>query len=106
MPHSVRQYKRRIKDWGLDTKYLKHCEMKAIVRKQRQRIAEGKKSVFEVKGLQVEPRKIERADKRYGNFNSPAARKSKLQAKYVAPAFFDHHGLCSYTFRFSLLHPG
>ncbi len=78
MLHSVRQYKRRIKDWGFDTKYFKHGEMKAIVRKHRQRVAEGKKSMFEVKGRQVEPNKIERADKRYGIINSPAARKSKI----------------------------
>jgi hypothetical protein len=91
MLHSVRQYKRRIKDWGFDTKYFKHCEMKAIVRKQRQRIAEGKKSVFKVKGRQVEPEKIERADKRYRRFNSPAACKSKIQPNLWHPALSDRH---------------
>jgi hypothetical protein len=80
-----RQYKRRIKDWGLD-KNLKNCEMKAIVRKQQRRTAEGKRSVFEVKGRQVEPSKIERARKRYEHFNtfatsqhSPPARESRMR---------------------------
>jgi hypothetical protein len=83
-----RQYKRRIKDWGLD-KNFKNCEMKAIVRKQQRRTAEGKKSVFEVKGRQVEPSIIERAQKRYGLFDkfaasqhSPPARESRMHPNF------------------------
>jgi hypothetical protein len=86
---SVRQYKRRIKDWGFDTKYIKNSEMKAIVRKQQRRIAEGKKSVFEVRGRQVDPSKIDRAQKRYGSSNglavsqdSPAARELRKRPNF------------------------
>jgi len=54
-------------------KNLKNCEMKAIVRKQQQRTAEGKRSVFEVKSRRVEQSKIERAQKRYEQFTTFSA---------------------------------
>lgn len=105
-----RQYKRRIKDWGLD-KNLKNCEMKAIVRKRQRRTAEGKKSVFEVKGHQVEPSKIDRAQKRYENLNnfaasqhSSPARESRMHPTSEALAYLTV--MVSYAFRCSLLYTG
>ena len=99
MLHRERQYKRRIKDWGLDNKHLKNCEMKAIVRKRQQRTAEGKKSVFEVKGHQVEPSKIDRAQKRYEHLNnfaasqhSPPARESRMHLNFLKPGLSNGHG--------------
>ncbi|KAF2177735.1 hypothetical protein K469DRAFT_602421 [Zopfia rhizophila CBS 207.26] len=63
-----RQYRTRISQWGMD-KNVKPQEMAAIVRKrQRRKLVETNKGqlVFEVRGSQVEPQKIERWMKRKG----------------------------------------
>jgi hypothetical protein len=63
----LRQYRSRISQWGKD-KNVKSQEMEAIVRKRQKRILiETNKSqlIFEVRGSQVEPQKIERWMKRH-----------------------------------------
>jgi hypothetical protein len=62
-----RQYRMRISQWGKD-KNVKTQEMEAIVRKrQTRKLVETDKGqlVFEVRGSQVEPHKIERWMKRH-----------------------------------------
>ncbi|KAF1967391.1 hypothetical protein BU23DRAFT_437468, partial [Bimuria novae-zelandiae CBS 107.79] len=63
----LRQYRTRISQWGKD-KNVKPQEMEAIVRKrQKRKLVETDKRplVFEVRGGQVEPQKIERWMKRH-----------------------------------------
>jgi hypothetical protein len=54
-----KQYKTRIKAWGLEKK-VKKCEMLAIIRKREERRQRGKESLFFVRGLPVEGQKIDR----------------------------------------------
>ncbi|KAH8702997.1 Tetratricopeptide repeat-domain-containing protein [Phaeosphaeriaceae sp. PMI808] len=68
----LRQYQRRISEWGKD-KNIKPHEMRAIVRKrQRRKLVETNKGelLFEVRGNQVEPQKIARWMKRNGAVES------------------------------------
>ncbi|RAR02066.1 TPR-like protein [Stemphylium lycopersici] len=63
----LRQYRTRISNWGKD-KNFKPQEMQAIVRKrQKRKLVETQKEdlVFEVRGSEVEPSKIERWMKRH-----------------------------------------
>ena len=53
-----RQYKRRIAQWHLDKK-VKDDEMRIMLRNQKQRKREGKKSIFTIRGRRVNPKKIE-----------------------------------------------
>lgn len=54
-----RQYKRRITEWRLD-KNIKDDEMRAMLRKAKERRRQGKDSVFYVRGRLVDPKKMER----------------------------------------------
>jgi len=56
-------YKNRITQWGLDKKH-KEDEMRAIVRKNKQRADLGKESAFSVRGRAVEHRELVRYFKR------------------------------------------
>ena len=47
-------YKMRIKQWGLDKKNNKENEMKAIVHKNKQRLDQGKPSVYRTRNRQVD----------------------------------------------------
>ena len=58
-----RQYKRKISSWRLD-KNIKDHEMRAILAVRTSRIAQGKKSIFYVRGRRVDPAKIDRFLKR------------------------------------------
>ena len=49
MYDSIKMYKRRIKQWGLD-KNNKYDEMRAIVRKTKARLDQGKRSLIHVRG--------------------------------------------------------
>jgi hypothetical protein len=69
MLHRTRQYKIKILEWGLN-KCLSKSEAQAILQKRRQRITEGKKNGFEFRGQQIEPAKLERAQKSFGIFNN------------------------------------
>ncbi|KAF2736992.1 hypothetical protein EJ04DRAFT_395129, partial [Polyplosphaeria fusca] len=63
----LRQYRTRVTQWGKD-KNVKPQEMEAIVRKrQKRKLVETNKRplVFDVRGSQVEPHKIERWMKRH-----------------------------------------
>ena len=66
--NSERQYKRRIKEWHLD-KNVKTAEMRAIVRKQRIRSINNKKSFFRVRGRSVQPDQIHRWLKQHENLD-------------------------------------
>ncbi|KAL8733467.1 MAG: hypothetical protein Q9166_002093 [cf. Caloplaca sp. 2 TL-2023] len=52
-------YKDRIRKWGLE-KNIKSVEMKAIIRKQAQRLLVGKRSAFRLRGVEVPEHKIMR----------------------------------------------
>ena len=66
---SERQLKRKIKDWNLE-KNVKGDEVKVIVRRIRQRAATGKSTIFRMRGLPMDPAKIERWQKRSGTLLS------------------------------------
>jgi hypothetical protein len=61
--HSESQLKRKIREWNLNKK-VKGAEMKAIVRIQQQRAAEGKGTEFRVRDQPVAQAKIDRWQKR------------------------------------------
>lgn len=58
-------YKDRIKQWGLDKKH-KEDEMRAIVRKRKQRKDRGKDSVFSIRGRTIDDAELARYFKRKG----------------------------------------
>ena len=64
---SRKQYRTKIKEWGMDIKNIKNHEMQAIVRKDRKRKAEDplRESEYRVNGQTVEPKKIERFMERW-----------------------------------------
>ncbi|KAL2057518.1 hypothetical protein ABVK25_001902 [Lepraria finkii] len=51
---TVKMYKMRIKQWGLDKKNNKENEMRAIVHKNKQRSDQGKRSVYRTRDRQVD----------------------------------------------------
>ena len=60
---SIRMYRQRIKDWGLDKNH-KDREMKAIVRKHEGRVAKGKASTFRIRGRNIDYQDVLRYLKR------------------------------------------
>lgn len=58
-----RQLKRRITEWHLN-KNVKDFEMRNLLRKQSRHLSRGKKSIFFIRGRQVDHRKIERFSRR------------------------------------------
>ncbi len=69
---SERQYKRRIKQWGLEKK-VKTKEMGAIVRVQRKRFdEEGKETFFRVRKRPVDPKKITRFIRNHARMSNSA----------------------------------
>src|SRR5438045_3198572 len=58
-----KMYKSRIKTWSF-AKNIRKSEMLAISRKMANRNAAGKKSIFKVRGRQVDPSDVERYLKR------------------------------------------
>ena len=58
-------YKTRIKQWGLG-KNNKDSEMRAIVRKKKQRLDRGKGSIIQIRGKAVDDREVARYWKRKG----------------------------------------
>lgn len=59
-----RQLKRKVEDWGLDTKNIKTDDMMAMARKRAKRKDEGKDSVFRLHHIPVDGGKIDRFLKR------------------------------------------
>ncbi|PVH70226.1 hypothetical protein DL98DRAFT_388852, partial [Cadophora sp. DSE1049] len=71
---TIRQYRSRLSQWGLDKKVKPH-EMKAIVKKrQRRRLVETDKGelVFKLRGNLVEPHKIDRWMRKNGIMQNTA----------------------------------
>ena len=60
---SIKMYRQRIKDWGLDKNH-KDNEMKAIVRKYEGRVAEGKASTIRIRGRSIDYQDVVRYWKR------------------------------------------
>ena len=60
---SIRMYRQRIKDWGLDKNH-KDKEMKAIVRKHEGRVAKGKASTLRIRGRNIDYQDVVRYWKR------------------------------------------
>ncbi|KAI4170848.1 MAG: hypothetical protein LQ346_008814 [Caloplaca aetnensis] len=58
-----RQYRRKIRQWGLD-KNVKDNKIKAIIHREAVRFQQGKKSIFYVRNRQVDPKKIKRFARR------------------------------------------
>jgi hypothetical protein len=52
--YSIKMYKTRIKQWGLDTKNNREREMRAIARIHKQRLDQGKRSTYRVAGRLME----------------------------------------------------
>jgi hypothetical protein len=61
-----RQLNRKIHDWSLD-KSVKSHEMRAIIRMQQSGKKDGERSVFRVRGREVEPAKIKRWQSRHSD---------------------------------------
>jgi len=58
-----RQLKRKITEWHLN-KTVKDFEMRNLLRKQSRHLSRGKKSIFFIRGRQVDHMKIERFSRR------------------------------------------
>ncbi|PYH41185.1 Clr5 domain-containing protein, partial [Aspergillus saccharolyticus JOP 1030-1] len=63
---SEKQYKDRLAAWNV-RKNIKAKEVHIMLRKQQRRAAEGKRTAFRVAGQVVEPKRISRFVRRYGN---------------------------------------
>ncbi|CUS14947.1 unnamed protein product [Tuber aestivum] len=82
-----KQYKTRIKAWGLEKK-VKTEEMKAIIRIREKRKSEGRRSVFLVRGRIVPDQKIERFKKSHKEPicpESPSATPSDIECFTPGP---------------------
>ena len=59
---SVKQYKNKIREWGLDTKYVKGEEYRAMLKHQRVRYP--KKTAFRLRGQPIDSSKLSRFERR------------------------------------------
>jgi len=60
--NSNNQWKKKIRQWGLNVKYVKSLDYQAILRKEKQREANGpgKQTAFKLHGRNVRPDKVQR----------------------------------------------
>ena len=73
---SPKVYKTHIKEWGLDKKN-KEPEIRAIIRKNKQRADQGKRSNFRVRGRDIPLAEVVRYSKRKGvSYDEIIARKT------------------------------
>jgi hypothetical protein len=77
---SLKQYKTHIKQWGLDTKYIKSSEYLAMIKLQRDRANEKppRESYFTLRGRPVDPKDITRFEKRAAKKGNPIPKKIEV----------------------------
>jgi hypothetical protein len=73
--NSMKQLKHRFQKWGNLQQYIKHDEMVFMVKTLKRRTDEGKTTVFEQNGVEVDHEKLERSAKRIRlNSSSPGCK--------------------------------
>ena len=89
-PSRLKQYKTRIKSWGLDKK-LKKKEVEFMLRQKRQREAAGKKSAFRIRGQRLDEARVIKYQKRtQGVVNG-------VPSRSTSPVLSTHSDISCYT---------